>query len=85
MGASMALMYASYRPESISVLVLDSPFRKLRKVLENVAEHSGKSVPKILLSLALFLVERRVEEITNKDVFNSDFLMHLNIVVLCLI
>lgn len=81
MGASLAVMYASYKGENIYALILDSPFRKLRKVLENVAEHSRKAVPKIIMNFALFLVERKVSEIAKKDVFGSDFLMHINIVV----
>ena len=56
MGASLAVMYASFKAENVYALILDSPFRKLRKVLENVAEHSGKAVPKIIMSFALFLV-----------------------------
>ena len=81
MGASLAIMYASYKPENIFSLVLDTPFRRLKKILENVAQHSKKGVPKIFINLALYMVEKKVEDIAKINVFNSDFLMHLNILV----
>ena len=57
MGASIGLMYASLRPNHIFAMVLDTPFRSLKKVMNNVAEHiSNGQVPRFLIALALFLV-----------------------------
>jgi pimeloyl-ACP methyl ester carboxylesterase len=37
MGASLAIMYAARYPKSIVSLILDTPFRNLKKVVRNVA------------------------------------------------
>jgi len=37
MGASLAIMYTAKYPQNISALILDTPFRMLKKVVLNVA------------------------------------------------
>jgi pimeloyl-ACP methyl ester carboxylesterase len=37
MGASLAIMYTAKYPSQISSLILDTPFRLLKKVVLNVA------------------------------------------------
>lgn len=42
-------------------MVLDSPFRNLKKVVTNVAQHNKNSVPNILINIAVYFVEKKVE------------------------
>lgn len=45
----------------------------------NVAEHNNKSVPSFLMSLALYFVESKVQQLVGLDIFETDFMMHLNL------
>ena len=45
-------------------MILDSPFRNLKKVVCNVAEHNKNNVPKVLINLAVYFVEKKVTKIT---------------------
>lgn len=56
MGASLAIMYAGKYPEEIYSLILDTPFRFLRKVAVNVAEHTNRSIPRFLINIIVFFV-----------------------------
>lgn len=82
MGASLASMYASSHPKNVFCLILDTPFRSLKEVVANVAQHNNRSVPSFLLSLILYFIEGKVADLVGKDIFAIDFLMYLNLVEL---
>jgi hypothetical protein len=48
-------------------------------VVLNVAEHNNKSVPSFLMSLVLYFVESKVEQLVGHSIFETDFMMHLNL------
>lgn len=73
MGASLAIMYTAKYPRSIVSLVLDTPFRNLKKVVRNVAEHNARSVPSFLITFALYLIEKKTEIIVSSNIFKNDF------------
>jgi len=78
MGASIGIMYCSLFPRNVSSLILDTPFRWLKEVVRNVAEH-GNSVPGFMISLGLSMVERKLYELLEKNIFLTDFKMYLNL------
>ena len=59
MGASLASMYTARYPREIFSLILDTPFRYLKKVVTNVAEHNSGSVPKFFINIIVYFVEMR--------------------------
>lgn len=59
MGASLAILYTAKYPRYIVSLVLDTPFKSLKKVVRNVAEYNGRSVPSFLISFAVYLIEKK--------------------------
>jgi len=59
MGASLATMYTAKYSNEIFALILDTPFRFLKKVVSNVAEHNSGSVPKFLINIVVYFVEMR--------------------------
>ena len=73
MGASLAIMYSAKYPRSVISLILDTPFRILKKVVKNVAEHNSGSVPSLLISLAVYLIEMKTESIVGTNIFRNDF------------
>jgi len=56
MGASLASMYTARYPREIFSLILDTPFRYLKKVVSNVAEHNSGSVPKFFINIIVYFV-----------------------------
>ncbi len=86
MGASLAIMYTAKYPREVFSLVLDTPFRYLKKVVSNVAEHNSGSVPKFIISIVVYFVEKRTESLVGSDIFANDFSQWLeNIVISILI
>ena len=73
MGASLAMMYTAKYPKEVYSLILDTPFRYLKKVVFNVAEHSNRSIPNFIISLAVYFVKMRTESIVGTNVFENDF------------
>lgn len=59
MGASLGIMYASLYPKDVYCLILDTPFRWLKEVVRNVAEHNN-SIPSFLVSFGLSMVEKKL-------------------------
>ena len=55
MGSSIAIMYASLFPREVSCLILDTPFRWLKEVVRNIAQHNN-SMPGFLVSMGLNMV-----------------------------
>lgn len=49
------------------------------QVVLNVAEHNNKSIPGFLMSLVLYFVESKVQQLVGVDIFETDFMMHLNL------
>lgn len=79
MGASIGIMYASLFPKEVFCLILDTPFRWLKEVVRNIAEHNN-SVPKFILSFGMGMVEKKLVEILGTNIFQTDFQMYLNLV-----
>lgn len=50
------MMYTAKYPKEVYSLILDTPFRYLKKVVFNVAEHSNRSIPNFIISLAVYFV-----------------------------
>lgn len=48
MGASAALMYAHHQPSEIDFLILDSPFKDLKKLIQELVVNKT-GIPKLLL------------------------------------
>jgi len=68
--------------------VLDTPFRNLKEVnyffievIRNVAEHNNKNLPGFIISIVLYLVEGKLEEAVGHNIFQTDFMMYLNLLV----
>ena len=60
MGACTALIYASQYPQTVSCLILDSPFKDLRKLIKEIAAERTK-LPQILFEPILSLVDTELE------------------------
>lgn len=58
MGAVTALLYLPQDPQ-IAAAVLDSPFKSLKNLVEDMAEKNS-NVPGIVLSAGLKLVDRKL-------------------------
>jgi pimeloyl-ACP methyl ester carboxylesterase len=58
MGSLCALMFANTYAYEVSALILDSPFRSLREVVQRIAEKKVQ-VPSWLLRPLLYFVEQR--------------------------
>jgi hypothetical protein len=45
----------------------------------NVAEHNNKSIPTFVMNLVLYFVENKMEQLVGHNIFETDFMMHLNL------
>jgi len=70
MGAVTALLYLS-QDSNITSVVLDSPFKSLRGLVEDMAEKTS-SVPGIVLSAGLKLVDRKLQEKAQFSLYKLD-------------
>eukprot|EP00008_Paramoeba_atlantica_P013909 CAMPEP_0201475458 /NCGR_PEP_ID=MMETSP0151_2-20130828/886_1 /ASSEMBLY_ACC=CAM_ASM_000257 /TAXON_ID=200890 /ORGANISM="Paramoeba atlantica, Strain 621/1 / CCAP 1560/9" /LENGTH=366 /DNA_ID=CAMNT_0047855559 /DNA_START=192 /DNA_END=1292 /DNA_ORIENTATION=- len=67
MGAATAIMFGSSDP-SIAGMVLDSPFSNLNKVATELVEVNQIKLPKIVISGALKLIKKRIQERAGFDI-----------------
>ena len=60
MGACTALIYCSEHPETVSCMILDSPFKDLRKLIKEIAAERTK-LPGLFFEPILSLVDNQLQ------------------------
>ena len=70
MGAVTALLYLP-KDETVSAVVLDSPFKSLKGLVEDMAEKTS-NVPGLVLSAGLKLVDRKLQEKAGFSLYKLD-------------
>ena len=81
MGATSAILCGSYDKSKIASMVLDSPFDKLEKVIENVSRK--ENFPHFVFLIAIHFIKNRVQEIVKEDIFEENFKDALKRFVIC--
>ena len=66
MGASLGLLYGSKYPGYAKGMILDSPFRSLEKIIFNVATSTQSLIPNFLISIGVFFVKCKVENLVDE-------------------
>jgi hypothetical protein len=73
MGAVTAILYAAKNQYSVSMLILDSPYCNLQKVMKEIAESKTK-IPSLILDAVISLLKRKIAETLKLDIFKYDII-----------
>ena len=68
MGAVTALLYLPIDPD-ISAVIIDSPFKNLKSLVEDMAAKTSK-IPNFILSAALKIIGKTIKQKANFDIFD---------------
>jgi hypothetical protein len=70
MGAVTAILYAEEYPERVGVLVVDSPFSSLKKMVQDIAFEHYK-IPAFVVNLGLSVISSSIQERIGVDLFEK--------------
>jgi hypothetical protein len=68
MGAVTAILYAEENPSRVSVLIADSPFSSIKKMVQDIAFEHYK-IPSFVVNIGLSIISSSIEERIRVDLF----------------